>query len=59
VFYELEQADVVAFIPVDTEIQGRHGSVRPFSVPAAELAVAVHAGPLSEIDHTRGESREA
>ena len=30
------------------------GRVRPYDVPAAELAIAVHVGPFSDLDQTYG-----
>jgi DNA-binding transcriptional MerR regulator len=43
--------DATVFIPVE-ETTRSIGRVTPFEVPAAELAIAVHRGPLSEIDRT-------
>jgi len=54
--FQLEEGEVVAFVPLGTApdplvVQGR---TRPFVVPAAELAVAVHQGPFGELDKTYG-----
>jgi DNA-binding transcriptional MerR regulator len=53
-FYELEKGDLVAYVPVPALPPSRSGRVQPYEVPAAELAVALHAGPFSEIDRTYG-----
>lgn len=54
-FYELEVAELVAFLPLSAPVASGRGRVQPFVVPPAELAVAVHAGPFSEIDRTYGQ----
>jgi DNA-binding transcriptional MerR regulator len=54
-FYEMEKADLVAFVPVATHVETCPGRPRPFTVPAAELAVALHQGSFSDIDRTYGE----
>ncbi|HEV2140842.1 MAG TPA: GyrI-like domain-containing protein, partial [Candidatus Dormibacteraeota bacterium] len=52
-WFEDEVGDVVAFMPVVGEPQGgRPGRVQPFTVPAAELAVLLHRGPLHDLDKT-------
>jgi DNA-binding transcriptional MerR regulator len=51
--FELEVADVVAFVPVAGDIDGA-GRARVVQVPAAELAVAVHEGSFEELDRTYG-----
>jgi DNA-binding transcriptional MerR regulator len=49
--FEVEVANVVAFLPVPTPVPtGRRA--RMIEVPAAELAVAVHHGPFGELDRT-------
>lgn len=53
-FYELEKAEIVAYLPLAAPGQPRSTRVQPFEVPAGELAVALHAGPFSEIDTTYG-----
>lgn len=54
-FYEVEKGELVAFVPLRSP--ARRGSIRveSYEVPAAELAVALHAGPFSDIDITYGE----
>jgi DNA-binding transcriptional MerR regulator len=54
-FYEVEKADLVAFVPLAAPVRSGSERARPFTVPAAELAVAVHAGSFSDIDRTYGE----
>jgi DNA-binding transcriptional MerR regulator/effector-binding domain-containing protein len=51
--FELEVGEVVAFMPVTARIS-ETGRVRMLHVPAAELAVALHAGPFAELDRTYG-----
>lgn len=51
--FQEERGDVVAFIPVTTELEGGHRA-RMMDIPAAELAVAVHRGPLRDLDQTYG-----
>ncbi|MBO0714045.1 MAG: MerR family transcriptional regulator [Acidimicrobiales bacterium] len=52
-FFEEGQGDVVAFVPVTTELEaGRRA--RMMDIPAAELAVALHRGPLRDLDQTYG-----
>jgi DNA-binding transcriptional MerR regulator/effector-binding domain-containing protein len=47
-----DRGDVVVFFPVaDPPTSGR---VRPFVVPAAELAITVHRGPHDDIDVSHG-----
>jgi DNA-binding transcriptional MerR regulator len=48
-----ERGGAVVFVPVAEPPE--EGRVRPFTVPAAELAVAVHTGPHDDIDVTYGE----
>jgi effector-binding domain-containing protein len=52
-FFEDERGDVVAFVPVTTEFE-RGPRARMMDIPAAELAVAVHRGPLRDFDQTYG-----
>src|SRR6185437_7425918 len=54
-FYEMEKGDLVAFVPLRTPPSRGSERAAPFEVPAAELAVALHAGPFSEIDLTYGQ----
>jgi DNA-binding transcriptional MerR regulator len=48
-----ERGGAVVFVPVAEPPE--EGRVRPFTVPAAELAVTVHEGPHDDIDVTYGE----
>ncbi len=50
-FFEAGRGEVVAFRPLSASLAGR-GRVRPFEVPAAELAVALHRGSFNELDRT-------
>jgi DNA-binding transcriptional MerR regulator/effector-binding domain-containing protein len=54
-FYEVEKAHLVAFVPLAAPARAGSERARPFMVPAAELAVAVHAGSFSDIDRTYGD----
>lgn len=50
-WFEEEVGDVVAFMPVSGDAAVRHaGRVMPYMVPAAELAVLLHRGPLRDLD---------
>ncbi len=49
--FEVEVADVVAFLPIPTQIP-TGPRARMIEIPAAELAVAVHHGPFAELDRT-------
>jgi effector-binding domain-containing protein len=51
--FENERGEVVAFVPVmdRVEVSGR---VSTFEVPVAELAIALHRGPFSQLDRTYG-----
>jgi DNA-binding transcriptional MerR regulator len=52
-WFEEEVGDVVAFMPVAGSVEAsRAGRARPYVVPAAELAVLLHRGPLSDLDQT-------
>jgi DNA-binding transcriptional MerR regulator/effector-binding domain-containing protein len=51
--FEVEVADVVAFLPVATPVP-TSSRARMVEIPAAELAVAVHHGPFAELDRTYG-----
>jgi DNA-binding transcriptional MerR regulator len=52
-FFELEEAELTAFVPVDppSRLDGR---VRSLTIPGVEAAVMVHAGPLGDSDQTYG-----
>ncbi len=52
-FFEDERGEVVAFVPIAEELAAK-GPVKPFEIPAAELAVTVHLGAFSELDQTYG-----
>jgi len=49
--FEVEVADIVAFLPVPATIKGTTRA-EVVEIPAAELAVAVHRGPFAELDRT-------
>jgi DNA-binding transcriptional MerR regulator len=49
--FEVEVADVVAFLPVASPVSTR-SRARMIEIPAAELAVAVHHGPFADLDRT-------
>ena len=51
--FELEEGDVVVFVPVTGEV-ATTGRAAPFDIPAAELAIAVHEGPFADLDRTYG-----
>ena len=51
-FFEVEKAELVAYVPLDTLPDRGAGRCEPYEVPAAELAVAMHDGPFGEIDRT-------
>jgi DNA-binding transcriptional MerR regulator/effector-binding domain-containing protein len=52
-WFEDEIGDVVAFTPVASEPKAsRDERVQPYVVPAAELAVLLHEGPLTDLDRT-------
>lgn len=54
-YYQLERANLVAFIPLHDPISDRSARVVPYTVPPAELAIAVHHGSLTDIDRTYGQ----
>lgn len=52
-WFEDEVGDVVAFVPVARAAAARRAArVQPYTVPAAELAVLLHRGPLRDLDQT-------
>jgi DNA-binding transcriptional MerR regulator/effector-binding domain-containing protein len=56
-FFELERSEITAFVPVGSPSAGFErpdGSVRLLEIPAVEAAIAVHEGPLDDIDRTYG-----
>jgi DNA-binding transcriptional MerR regulator/effector-binding domain-containing protein len=52
--FEAEVGEVIAFIPVSSPV-ACSGRVAMREIPAAELAVAVHRGPFTELDQTYAE----
>jgi DNA-binding transcriptional MerR regulator len=52
-FFELERAELTAFVPV-TDLRPAAGRVRPLTIPAMEAAVMLHSGPIGDIDQTYG-----
>lgn len=50
-FFEDEVGSIVAFVPVDGEVAAA-GRAAPFTVPGAELVVALHEGSFNELDRT-------
>jgi DNA-binding transcriptional MerR regulator len=60
-FFELERSEITAFVPVGSPPAGFgpleglvDGQVRLLEIPAVEAAIAVHEGPLYDIDRTYG-----
>jgi DNA-binding transcriptional MerR regulator/effector-binding domain-containing protein len=56
-FFELERSEITAFVPVGSPPAGFElpdGQVRLLEIPAVEAAIAVHEGPLDDIDRTYG-----
>jgi DNA-binding transcriptional MerR regulator/effector-binding domain-containing protein len=52
-WFEDEVGDVVAFVPIAGDVEvSRTGRAKPYVVPAAELAVLLHRGPLRDLDQT-------
>jgi DNA-binding transcriptional MerR regulator len=58
-FFELERSEITAFVPVGSPPAGfgpleevLNGQVRLLEIPAVEAAIAVHEGPLDDIDRT-------
>jgi DNA-binding transcriptional MerR regulator len=58
-FFELERSEITAFVPVGSPPAGfgplegvLDGQVRLLEIPAVEAAIAVHEGPLDDIDRT-------
>ena len=52
-FFELEQAELTAFVPVTQKVPSG-GRVQSLTIPRAEAAVMTHSGPLGDIDQTYG-----
>ena len=53
-FFELERAELTAFVPVD-RTPAAAGRVRPLTLPGVEAAVMLHAGAFGDIDQTYGQ----
>jgi DNA-binding transcriptional MerR regulator len=53
-FYEVEEAELVVFVPMAEAPPEGSGRSVPYTVPGAELAVATHRGPFDDIDRTYG-----
>lgn len=56
-FFELERSEITAFVPAGPPPAGfgpLDGQVRLLEIPAVEAAIAVHEGPLDDIDRTYG-----
>jgi DNA-binding transcriptional MerR regulator len=52
-FFELERAELTAFVPVGAPPPAG-GRVRPAVISGAEAAVMLHSGPIGDIDQTYG-----
>jgi DNA-binding transcriptional MerR regulator len=52
-FFELERAELTAFVPVPGPVQA-DGRVQAVTIPAVEAAVMVHSGALGDTDQTYG-----
>jgi DNA-binding transcriptional MerR regulator/effector-binding domain-containing protein len=53
-FYEVEEADLVVFVSLAEIPPESSARSVPYTVPAAELAVATHRGAFDDIDRTYG-----
>jgi DNA-binding transcriptional MerR regulator len=53
-FFEEGIGQVVVFVPIAGDVTGPIGRVERFTVPAAELAVVMHRGPLTDLDQSYG-----
>lgn len=53
-FFEDEEGEVTAFVPVDRVPGPLTGRVREVEIPAITAAVAVHDGPFGDLDRTYG-----
>ena len=53
-FFQADAGGVTAFIPVAGELRQTGRPLRLLDLPGAELAVAVHRGPFSDLDKTYG-----
>jgi len=52
-FFELERAELTAFVPV-SEAPQVDGRVQSLTIPGMEAAVLLHSGPVGDIDQTYG-----
>jgi DNA-binding transcriptional MerR regulator len=52
-FFELEKAELTAFVPVEGPVPAG-GRVESLIIPAVEAAVMLHSGPAGDIDQTYG-----
>ena len=53
-FFEEGIGRVVVFVPIATDVPDRLGRVERYTVPAADLAVVMHHGPLTDLDQSYG-----
>ena len=53
-FFEDEEGEVTAFVPVTGAVPGLPPRVREVEIPAITAAVAVHDGPFGDLDRTYG-----
>jgi DNA-binding transcriptional MerR regulator len=53
-FFELEQAELTAFVPVTGPVPAVGGRLEPLVIPAVEAAVMLHSGPAGDSDQTYG-----
>ncbi len=52
-FFEVEQAELTAFVPVSAPVPGG-GRVESLTIPGVEAAVMLHSGPVGDSDQTYG-----
>jgi DNA-binding transcriptional MerR regulator len=52
-FFEVEKAELTAFVPVTGPVQAA-GRVETLTIPGIEAAVMLHSGPAGDIDQTYG-----
>lgn len=53
-FFELEQGEVTAFVPIADRVEGEFGRAEVAEMPSVELAVMVHEGSYENLDQTYG-----
>lgn len=51
-FFELERAEVTAFVPVASPVRPSGSRAESLRIPGGEFAVALHQGPLDDLDQT-------